>query len=108
MATIDKLNYLNETKEQIKTSLNNLGAEITNDTTFRDYVDKINEIAAEYPTQEQITSFQNIQSLQQPLNLQPTIKPTEEIQPLEETIENDVQNLEEIESTDDVQNEEVE
>lgn len=104
MATIDKLNYLNETKEQIKTSLNNLGAEITNDTTFRDYVDKINEIAAEYPTQEQITSFQNIQSLQQPLNLQPTIKPTEEIQPLEETIEN----VEEIESTDDVQNEEVE
>ena len=107
MATIDKLNYLNETREQIKTSLNNLGADIRNDTTFRDYVDKINEIAAEYPTQEQITSFQNIQlqniqPIQQPLNLQPI--ETNEIQPLEETIEN----VEEIESTDDVQNEEVE
>lgn len=98
--TTQKLNYLNNTKTLIRASLNNLGAEITNDTTFREYVDKINEIAAEYPTQEQITSFQNIQPIQQPLNLQPT----EEIQPLEETIEN----VEEIESTEDVQNEEVE
>ena len=102
MATIDKLNYLNETKGQIKNALNNLGAGITNDDTFRSYVNKINEIAAEYPTQEQITSFQNVQPIQQPLNLQPI--ETNEIQPLEETIEN----VEEIESTDDVQNEEVE
>lgn len=105
--TTQKLNYLNNTKTLIRASLNNLGAEITNDTTFREYVDKINEIAAEYPTQEQITSFQNIQlqniqPIQQPLNLQPI--ETNEIQPLEETIEN----VEEIESTDDVQNEEVE
>lgn len=53
MATIDKLNYLNETKAQIKDALNDLGAEITNDTTFRSYVDKINDLYDEYPTQQQ-------------------------------------------------------
>lgn len=51
MATIDKLNYLNETKGLIKTALNNLGAELTDDDTFRSYVDKINEIAEEYPSE---------------------------------------------------------
>lgn len=51
MATIDKLNYLNTTKGLIKDALNDLGAGITNDDTFRSYVDKINEIAEEYPTE---------------------------------------------------------
>lgn len=51
MATIDKLEYLDETKEQIKVSLNNLGAEITDDDTFRSYVDKINELYEEYPSE---------------------------------------------------------
>lgn len=51
MATIDKLNYLNETKGKIKTALNNLGAELTDDDTFRSYVDKIDEIAEEYPSE---------------------------------------------------------
>lgn len=51
MATIDKLNYLNATKQLIKDGLNDLGAEITDDDTFRSYVDKINEIAEEYPTE---------------------------------------------------------
>lgn len=46
--TTDKLNYLNATKGLIKDALNNLGAEITNETTFRDYVDKINNIYEEY------------------------------------------------------------
>ena len=54
MATIDKLNYLNETKEQIKTALNDLGAEIQDDDTFRSYVDKINELATEYPTESEV------------------------------------------------------
>lgn len=61
MATIDKLNYLNETKSQIKSALNDLGAEITNDTTFRSYVTKINDLYDEYPTQQQVQSIQNIQ-----------------------------------------------
>ena len=51
MATIDKLNYLNETKQEIKDALNDLGAEITDEDTFRSYVDKINDIADEYPTE---------------------------------------------------------
>ena len=49
--TTQKLNYLNETKGLIKNALNDLGAEIKNDDTFRSYVDKINAIAEEYPTE---------------------------------------------------------
>lgn len=49
MATTDKLNYLNETKRQIKVALNDLGAEITDEDTFRSYVDKIDEIYNDYP-----------------------------------------------------------
>lgn len=56
MATIDKLNYLNETKSQIKSALNDLGCEITDEDTFRSYVTKINEIAEEYPTEQQVQS----------------------------------------------------
>ena len=52
MATIDKLEYLDETKEQIKDALNDLGAEITDEDTFRSYVTKINELAEEYPQEE--------------------------------------------------------
>lgn len=105
MATIDKLNYLNETKGLIKTSLNNLGAGITNDTTFREYVDKINAIAQEYPTEEQVQNIQlqNIQPLQQPLNidLQPNEKNAQNIEEI-------VQNVEEINNENITQNEEVE
>ena len=49
MATIDKLEYLEETKEEIKIELNKLGCEITDDDTFRSYVEKINELYADYP-----------------------------------------------------------
>ncbi len=85
MATIDKLNYLNETKGLIKEKLNNLGADITDDDTFRSYVEKINELYAEYPTEEYITAIQSIQ----PQNIQPQIieQPellNVEIQPLEQ------------------------
>lgn len=49
MATIDKLEYLDETKGLIKDKLNDLGAGITETDTFRSYVDKINELYSEYP-----------------------------------------------------------
>lgn len=101
MATIDKLNYLNETKEQIKDVLNDyLGAEITDNDTFRSYVTKINELYEEYPTETQIQNIQlqNIQpqSLEttslniemQPLE-QPQEEPLEEITLKEETTLND-------------------
>lgn len=76
MATIDKLNYLNETKEQIKDVLNDyLGAEITDNDTFRSYVTKINELYEEYPTETQIQNIQlqNIQPLEQPQIIEETI-----------------------------------
>lgn len=53
MATIDKLNYLNDTKGLIKDALNDLGAEITDEDTFRSYVDKINQLATEIPVEAQ-------------------------------------------------------
>ena len=53
MATIDKLNYLNDTKSLIKDALNDLGAEITDEDTFRSYVDKINQLATEIPVEAQ-------------------------------------------------------
>lgn len=48
MASInEKLNYINETKSLIKDKLNDLGSEITNQTTFRDYADKIEDLYEE-------------------------------------------------------------
>lgn len=75
MATIDKLNYLDETKGQIKDALNELGSEITDNDTFRSYVDKIDDLYAEYPTEEQVLNLQSIQ--------------LQSIQPLEETTSQD-------------------
>lgn len=110
MATIDKLNYLNETKSQIKSALNDLGAEITNDDTFRSYVTKINELSEEYPTEAQVQTIQ-LQNIQpqsientslniemQPLE-QPQEEPLEEVQEeqLEETQEETTLNEEEVE-----------
>ena len=46
--TEEKLQYLDETKGLIKTALNDLGAEITDEDTFRSYVSKINTIYEEY------------------------------------------------------------
>lgn len=46
--TTDKLEYLDETKNQIKTALNELGAEISDSDTFRSYVTKINNLYEEY------------------------------------------------------------
>lgn len=45
MGTInDKLEYLNQTKQDIKQAIINKGQNITDEDTFRSYVDKINEI----------------------------------------------------------------
>ena len=49
VTVFDKLDYLSETKGLIKDSLNNLGSEITDDNTFRNYVEKINQIYNDYP-----------------------------------------------------------
>ena len=48
MASInEKLNYINETKSLIKDKLNDLGSEIDNETTFREYVEKIEDLYEE-------------------------------------------------------------
>ena len=53
MSTIaQKITYLNETKQLLKQSLNDLGAKITDEDTFRSYVDKINQLAEELPQDE--------------------------------------------------------
>ena len=45
MGTVtDKLNYLNETKQQIKQAIINKGQNINDEDTFRSYVEKINNI----------------------------------------------------------------
>ena len=40
----DKLNYLNDTKKAIKTSIKNRGVDVSDDDTFRSYADKIDNI----------------------------------------------------------------
>lgn len=47
--TLNKLEYLDETKGQIKTALNQFGAGITDETTFRDYTNKIEVIYNNWP-----------------------------------------------------------
>ena len=50
MASInEKLNYINETKSLIKDKLNNLGSEIQDETTFREYAEKIENLYEEWP-----------------------------------------------------------
>lgn len=50
MANInEKLNYINETKTLIKDKLNDLGSEIDNETTFRKYAEKIENLYEEWP-----------------------------------------------------------
>ena len=45
MASInEKINYINETKSLIKDKLNDLGSEIDNETTFRKYAEKIEDL----------------------------------------------------------------
>ena len=51
--TLNKLEYLDETKKQIKTALNQFGAGITDETTFREYADKIDDI---YDNWEKVTA----------------------------------------------------
>jgi len=49
MPTLNKLQYLDETKQQIKTALNQFEAGITDNDTFRSYVNKINNIYTNWP-----------------------------------------------------------
>lgn len=55
MGTIsEKLTYLNGTKQELKQAINNLGGSITDETTFRQYVDQLDNVYGALPK----TSFQ--------------------------------------------------
>lgn len=49
VSVIDKTDYLNETKDLLKDRLNNFGAGITDEDTFRSYVEAIDTIYEDYP-----------------------------------------------------------
>jgi hypothetical protein len=49
LTTLSKLEYLDETKAQIKTALNQFNAGITDEDTFRSYVSKIDDIYDGWP-----------------------------------------------------------
>lgn len=58
MGTInDKLEYLNKTKQDIKQAIINKGQNITDEDTFRSYVDKINEIQLGVLSEEEAQSL---------------------------------------------------
>lgn len=59
--TLNKLEYLDETKIQIKTALNQFGSGITDEDTFRSYVSKINEI---YTNWQKVTGIGTTITLQ--------------------------------------------
>ena len=49
MSTSTKLEYLNETKQLIKKGINDIGGDITSQTTFRDYANVLNDIYEAFP-----------------------------------------------------------
>ena len=60
MGTIEeKLEYLNETKTQIKNALISKGADVNNTDTFRSYANKINEIKTTPNLQSKSITVQN-------------------------------------------------
>ena len=48
--TAEKLAYLKQTKQQLKTAINNKGGSLTDGSTFRDYVDAVDDIITEHHT----------------------------------------------------------
>lgn len=49
MSTANKLTYLNTTKQKLKQAINNIGGEITDETTFREYVQELQDIYDNLP-----------------------------------------------------------
>ena len=49
MSTSDKLIYLNGTKQALKESINNIGGDITSETTFREYAQELDNIYDNLP-----------------------------------------------------------
>ena len=62
--TAEKIEYLNETKELIKQSLNDLGADIEDSNNFRSYVQKINTLYEDWPKITDEGTFLSLNSTQ--------------------------------------------
>lgn len=62
--TAEKIEYLNETKELIKQSLNDLGADIEDSNSFRSYVQKINTLYEDWPKITEEGTFLSLNSTQ--------------------------------------------
>ena len=52
MSTSNKLTYLNETKQELKQAINNLGGSITDETTFRQYANQLQNVYDNLPKTE--------------------------------------------------------
>lgn len=64
--TSEKLTYLNETKQELKQKINNLGGSIDNNTTFRNYANQLQNVYDNLPKTEYQTGTE--------INLGKTIK----------------------------------
>lgn len=51
--TVDKLEYLNDTKALLKAAIINKGQEVTSSTPFREYANKINNIETDFEQTEE-------------------------------------------------------
>ena len=52
MSTANKLTYLNQTKQKLKQAINNIGGEVTDETTFRNYVNQLENAYDRLPKTE--------------------------------------------------------
>lgn len=52
MSTANKLTYLNQTKQKLKQAINNIGGEVTDETTFRNYVAELENAYDRLPKTE--------------------------------------------------------
>ena len=50
--TSEKLTYLNTTKQKLKQAINNIGGEVTDETTFREYVNQLENAYDNLPKTE--------------------------------------------------------
>ena len=58
--TVDKLNYLNDTKSAIREAIENRGVSVLNSDTFRSYAEKIESISSETSTCKVVDTFTGI------------------------------------------------
>lgn len=71
MSTSDKLTYLNGTKQALKESINNIGGDITSETTFREYAQELQDIYDNLPKTTGESSNLSLNTLKGKMNIIP-------------------------------------